>query len=163
MLWDAEEAKLGNGKEALFQKLIRSNKVRVKKLFGKPSTWHNGRVDTTKIPRTTNISSLLSTLESPLASQQSQIQPFCRGRLVHTPKRVIESVDRERELGHVLYGGGGNFEQYPEGGTTIVAHEGDPTKSEYLTFDPGGISTIKCSPTGGQVSEYSRYPRGNPS
>ena len=38
--------------------------------------------------------------------------------------------------------GGKNYGQDPEGGTTSVAREGDPTKAGYLTFDPGGISTM---------------------
>ena len=39
----------------------------------------------------------------------------------------------------------------------------DSTKSGCLTFYPGGISTIIWRPTGGQVSESSRSPRGEPS
>ena len=58
----------------------------------------------------------------------------------------------EGEVGHVPEGGGRNFEQDPEGVTASVDRKGDPTKSGYLTFDPGGMSTINCSPKGGQVA-----------
>ena len=40
--------------------------------------------------------------------------------------------------------------------------EVDPTKLGYLTFDPGGMYTIKWSITGGQVSESTRTQRGKP-
>ena len=60
------------------------------------------------------------------------------------------------EVEHAPEGGGRNFEQYPEGGTDSVTRKVDPAKSGYLTFDPGGMSTINWSPTGGQVS----YPPG---
>ena len=46
------------------------------------------------------------------------------------------------ELGHVLEGGGGNFKPVPTGSTTIVGCEGEPSKSGYLTSDPGWLSTI---------------------
>ena len=39
-------------------------------------------------------------------------------------------------------------------------NEGDATKSGYLTFDRGGMSKINWRPTGGQVSESRRDPRG---
>ena len=44
-----------------------------------------------------------------------------------------------------------------------MAREVDTTKSGYLTFDPGGMSTVNCRPPGGQVSESTRSPRGKPS
>ena len=50
----------------------------------------------------------------------------------------------EGEVRHTPEGGGVKFGQNHQGGTAIVAHEGDPTKSGYLTFDPGGLSTINC-------------------
>ena len=62
--------------------------------------------------------------------------------MVYPPDRVAESVVHEKEERHVPEGGGGNFGKYPEGGTVIMASEGYPTKSGYLTFDPGGMSTI---------------------
>ena len=40
-----------------------------------------------------------------------------------------------------------------------MAHEGESIKSDYLTFDPGGMSTINWRPTGGEVSEKSILPR----
>ena len=51
------------------------------------------------------------------------------------------------------------FGQDPEGGTASVVCEVDTTKLGYLTFDPGGMSTINCRKIGGQVSEYSISPR----
>ena len=67
------------------------------------------------------------------------------------------------EARHTQEGYGRKFGQYTEGGMSSVAHEGDTTNSGYLTFDPGGISTINCRPTGGQVLEPSRAPGGEPS
>ena len=64
----AEEAKLGYGKESPSQKLIRLDKGGITKPFEKPITYNNGRVDTTKTPRPTEPSNLLSTLLLPLAS-----------------------------------------------------------------------------------------------
>ena len=40
---------------------------------------------------------------------------------------------------------------------------GDPIKSGYLNFDPGGLYKIKWRPTRVQVSEYKILTRGNPS
>ena len=62
--------------------------------------------------------------------------------MVHAPDRVTASVAHNVEVRHVPEGGGGNFEKYPKGVTASVAREGDPTKSGYLNFDPGGMSTI---------------------
>ena len=59
-------------------------------------------------------------------------------------------------------GGGRKFEQYPEGSTTSVASEVEPTRSGYLNLDPGGMSKINWRQKGGQVSDYSRSPRGDP-
>ena len=81
----------------------------------------------------------------------------------HPPDRVEADVDCEVEVSHIPEGGGGNFVQDPEVGTTGVACEGETTKSGYLTFEPGGISTINWRLTGGQVLESSRSPRGEPS
>ena len=67
------------------------------------------------------------------------------------------------EVGLIPEGGGGIFEQYYEGGTVIMAHKGYTTKSGYITFDPGVISTIKWRPTWVLASEPSRPPRGEPS
>ena len=41
-------------------------------------------------------------------------------------------------------------------------HEVYPTNSGNLTFYPGRISTVNRRPTGGKVSESSRFPRGKP-
>ena len=68
----------------------------------------------------------------------------------------------EGELCHVPEGGGKNFGQNPEVSTGSVACEGETTKSGYLTFDPGGTSSTIWRKTGGQVSEASRFTRGNP-
>ena len=63
--------------------------------------------------------------------------------------------------GHVPEGGSVKFEKYPERGTVSVAREGDPTKSGYLTFDLGGLSTTKWR-TLYQGSESNKAPRGEP-
>ena len=55
------------------------------------------------------------------------------------------------------------FTKYLSGGTKIMFHKGDTTKSGYLTFDPCGMSTINYMPTGGPRLEYTRYPGGDPS
>ena len=68
----------------------------------------------------------------------------------------------EEEVRHVPDGDGGNFGQDPKGGTTSVAREGDPTKSRYLNFDPGRMSTIKWIPKGGQLSESRKSNRRDP-
>ena len=65
---------------------------------------------------------------------------------------------REGEARQVPEGGGRNFGQDPEGGTVSVSHEGDPTKSGYLVFEPGGVYTINWRPTGGQVSYTAELP-----
>ena len=57
----------------------------------------------------------------------------------HVPETVI---DRMKKVRHVPETGGRKFGQYPECGTPSVACEGEPTKSGYLNFDPGEMSTI---------------------
>ena len=47
---------------------------------------------------------------------------------------------RKVEVGHLSDEGGGEFIPYPVGGTASVVHKGEPKKSVYLTFDPGGMS-----------------------
>ena len=64
---------------------------------------------------------------------------------------------------YVQEGGGNNFEQNPEGGTTSVTCEVNPTKSGYLTFDPDGLYIINWRPTEGQLLETSRPQRRDPS
>ena len=78
----------------------------------------------------------------------------------HPPERVTVSVYREGEVRYIPEGGGRHFGQDPELGTASVAGEGEITNSGYLTFFPGGISTINRRPIGGQVSESTRAPRG---
>ena len=87
--------------------------------------------------------------------------PLERGRLGHAPERVTASVTCKGEVEHVQNRSDVNFEKYPEGGTTSVSHKGDPTKSGYLTFDPGGIHTINCSSLD-QDSESNNSPRCEP-
>ena len=79
----------------------------------------------------------------------------------HPPERVTVSVDCEGEVRHIPEGGGRHFGQDPELDTASVACEGEITNSGYLTFGPGGISTINRRPTRGQVSEFARAPRGD--
>ena len=78
----------------------------------------------------------------------------------HAPYRVTASVTYKEEVMHVPEGGGGKFGQDPEGVTASVDHKEYITKLWYLTFYLGGMSTINQRPTVGQVSEYSRSPRG---
>ena len=83
--------------------------------------------------------------------------------MIHTSDRITASSAREGEVRHVPEGGVRNFGQDPEGGTVNVAREGDPTKSGYLNFEPGGMYTTSWRPTGDQVSEYSISHGGKPS
>ena len=152
MICGAEEEKLGDGKEESFQKFIRSHKGGVNKPFKNPIACHNYRVDTTKTTRTTETSSLISTFLYSLALLKFQLNPHCQGRVGHAPETVAEVMACEVEVRHVPEVGGRNFGQDPEGGTASVAHEGDPSNLRYIAFDPGGISKINLSPTGGQFS-----------
>ena len=88
--------------------------------------------------------------------------PCRQGRVGKATEKVTSSVDIEGELGRIPEGDGGNFEQDPKGGTTSVSRKGDPSKSLYLTFDLYRMSKINWRPEGGQVSESSRSPRGEP-
>ena len=156
----AEEEKLGDKRESLSRKLIRSHEGKVTRTFKNKITFNDERVETTKTPRPTKPSNLISVFLSPLASWQCQLRAYRQGRLGRNPEISASRVDRGGELRHVSEGGGGNFGQDPEGGTSSVALEGELTKSGYLTFDPYGISTINWSPTGVQVSESNRASRG---
>ena len=60
-------------------------------------------------------------------------------------------MDHEGEVRQFPEVGGGNFGRYPKVFTTIVTLKGEPTKSGYLTFDPGGMFTINMRPKGVQV------------
>ena len=108
-------------------------------------------MDTTKTPSPTNPSNLFYTVLSPLASYQCQLHPRLQGIVSHAPEKVAVSVACKGEVIHIPEGGGRKFGPDPERGTASVACYGDPKKSGYLTFDPGGISTINWRPTGGQV------------
>ena len=142
MFQGAEEEKLGDGREAPFQKLFMFDNIGVTKPFENPITYQHGRVDTTKTPSPTKPSNLLSTWLSPLVLWQTQLRQLRRGRVDNNPEKVASSVTRKVEVGHIPEGGGENFEQYPEWGTRSASLLGYPTKSGYLTFDPGGIFTI---------------------
>ena len=98
-----------DGKESLFQKLIRLDKGGITKPFENPITYNNGRVDTTKTHKPTKPSSLISTLLSPLASQYTQMRPLRRGRVDNNPEKVASSVTRKVELGNISEGGGETF------------------------------------------------------
>ena len=80
------------------------------------------------------------------------MRQICRGRVYNVPERVAAIVYREGEVRHVSEGGDGNFGRYPEGGTASVAREEYTIKYGYLTFEPGGMSTINWWPIVGQVS-----------
>ena len=58
------------------------------------------------------------------------------------PERVTESVSHKVEGRYIPEVGDGNFGKDPEGVTTRVDHEAEPTKSGYLTFYSDGISTL---------------------
>ena len=88
---------------------------------------------------------------STLSSWQFQLRPRHRGIVGHATGRVTEIVDHKGEVGHSPEGGGGKFEQDLKGGTVRVDYKGETTKSGYLNFDPGEMSTIKWRPTGGHV------------
>ena len=79
------------------------------------------------------------------------------------PEKVSSSLNCKGELGQAPDISEGNLKPYLEEVTASVAREGQPTKSGYLTFDSGGISTINWWPNQGQVSEYIRSTRVNPS
>ena len=81
----------------------------------------------------------------------------------HTPEKVVAKLDREGEVRHDQEDSVRNFGQDPEGGTTSVVHEEESTKSGYLKFESGGMPTINWRKIGGQVSEYIRSLRGEPS
>ena len=120
-------------------------------------------MDKTKIPSPTNPFNLLSILISPLESQQCQLCPRRRGIVGYPSDIFTANVDCEGEVRHIPDKGGRNFVQYPEVDTVSVAREVETTKSGYFTFDPGEMSTINWSPTGGQVSKSIRSPRSEPS
>ena len=91
------------------------------------------------------------------------MRPRRQGSVGNVPERATQSVACEGEVRHHQDGRGRKFGQDTKGGTVSVAHEGDTTKSGYLTFEPGGMPTINRRKTGGQISESSRSHRGNPS
>ena len=78
-------------------------------------------------------------------------------------EKVAAILAFEGELGQALKESEGNLKPYPEGGTASVSRKGYTTKSGYLTFNPGSVSTMNWWLNQGQVSEYSRYTRVNPS
>ena len=159
----AEEEKLGDKRESLSRKLIRSHEGKVTRTFKNKITFNDERVETTKTPRPTKPSNLISVFLLPLVSWQCQLRACLQGRLGRNPEIAAARVDRGGELRHVPEGGAEKIVQYPEGGIASVDCEGDPTKSGYLAFDPGVVSIINWRQTGGQVSESSRYPRFDPS
>ena len=68
-------------------------------------------------------------------------------------ERHTSRVDCEGEVGNIPDGGDRSFTPYLSGGTASVYCEGELTKLGYLTFDPGGMSKINWSSTGGSGSE----------
>ena len=163
MLCCAQEAKLGDKMESSSRKLIRSHKVGFNKPFKNQIKCDDERADMKKTNRPTKPYNLFSTLLSPLELQQCQLRPHHQRKVGHAPDRVTARVAHQGEARHVSEGGGGKFGQYPEGGTASVDLQGDPTKSGYLNFEPGGMYTTSWRPTGDQVSEYSISHGGKPS
>ena len=78
-------------------------------------------------------------------------------------KKVAAILAFEGELGQAPEKSDGNLIPYPEGGNASVSRKGYAIKSGYLTFYPGSVSTMNWWLNQGQVSEYSRYTRVNPS
>ena len=62
--------------------------------------------------------------------------------MVDKPEKVTSRLACKGELVQAPESSEGNLKPYPEEGTASVAREGEPPKSGYLTFDPGGMSTI---------------------
>ena len=89
--------------------------------------------------------------------------PRRQGKVGQAPERFTSSLACEEEVRHVPEGGGGNFVQDTEGGTTSVACEEETPISGCLTFDPGGMPKITWSSKLVQVSESNRSTRGDPS
>ena len=133
---------MGDIKELSSRRLIRPHNGGVVKPFEKTTTCHNERVDTKETTSPTKTSDLLSTLLFTLDLRQFQLRPRLRRKVGHPPERVAESVAREGEVRQVPEGGYRNFVQDTEGYTVSVGHGVDPTKSGYLKFYPGGMSTI---------------------
>ena len=98
---------------------------------------------TTKIPTPPNTNRFYSTLLSPLDLRHFQLHPRRRGIMGDNPYNFTARSACEGESGQAPEESEGNLKPDPEGGTASVAREGDPTKLEYLTFDPSGMSTIK--------------------
>ena len=113
------------------------------------------------MPRPTNTSTLIYTLLSPLASRQNQLFPCRQEKLCHTLEGYTARVDLEEEVRNTLYEGSGVYTPYPEGGTASVAHEGDTTKSAYLTFEICGMYKINWG-TIDQESESNKYHTSEP-
>ena len=67
-----------------------------------------------------------------------------KGEWVTNIRKVTTSLACEGESGQAPDDSEGNLKPDPEGGTESVAREGDTTKSEFLTYDPSGMSTINC-------------------
>ena len=110
-------------------------------------------MDTKKINSPTKPSNLIFIFLSLFSLLQCQLRPSSQGRVGHAPERVGASMTCKVEVRNVPEGGGSKHLQDSEGVTTSVAHNGYPTKSGYLSFDPGGMSTINLRPTWCQVSE----------
>ena len=88
---------------------------------------------------------LLSTLFSPLTSWKGLLLPCRRGIVRHASERVTESVSCKGEIGPLPEGGGETLTTYNVVVNSRVYFYGETTKSGYLTFDPGGMSTINWS------------------
>ena len=111
----------------------------------------------------TKLPNLLSTLLSPLTLRQCKLHLRYQGRVGQPSEIFAASVARKGEVRNVPNGGGEKFGQDPEVHTASVTRKVDITKSWYVTFDPCGISAINLRPTGGQLSESGRIPRGKKS
>ena len=70
-------------------------------------------------------------------------------------------MDGKKEVGKVPEGSGGNFTPDPAGWIASVSCNVDTKRSWYLTFDPGGMSTMNLKILY-QDSESNKAPRGEP-
>ena len=69
-------------------------------------------------------------------------------------------MDFEGEVGHAPEGYGGNFTSGPVVDIANVDRVRDPTKSGYLSFEPGGVFTINWKLRRGPVSKSIRSHSG---
>ena len=141
LLREGQETTLGYGKAASFQKLISSNEVVITKLFNKPITCNNDRVDTTKTPRPNKPFNLLYTFYLLCSHGSANCAHAYYGNQVN-PWREFKQLWCVRE------NQGTSQREVAENQSKIFKYAlqmwiaRDTTKSGYITFDPGGMSIM---------------------